>query len=554
MEGPDRPPHEVISPIGVALALVRNRSSGIVPGATQEQILASGPSGAGRSSPGRRRRRRRGRVTVDPQTKHRAAVATGATELRTQDRSTARRHPNDSVQRRPVSSRPRGGPRPRGHASHTVYGTETHRRLRPTVAPSGSSTWTASYVTTPPTPAWRHHVAGAPEVLARWGRVHLVRPTAGYALPLCAGCSAPASPTCPHPRRPQPLLALARSECGPCGRRAGGPRSWRCGHGGTELTLQERALTDPTSVDDIEWEYAAGAHATHEGPTASCCANGPAEPTSSIPARPRSVHARVVERDGGLELMLLARYNVTAPDGRALHRHPHARRGVGRRPWLACLYPPGSGACGRLAHAAVHAAPPPRPAKGRAQAARSTTRAAPRTPPRGGPCRRCGGGRAHAYARTVCGLGRSPLLLTAALRAGLTRPEERSDSGCRHPFCHGGRRRLMLTEDCPRLALVLLAVVIAFVAGAPLTGQNSVPGTVLQRAPGPGRHHDRIILGSWLGKLLDETASRAPSFARSSSSAVTADRGGPRVLTVSALVGTVTARRAAARRIIASPP
>jgi hypothetical protein len=29
---------------------------------------------------------------------------------------------------------------------------------------------------------------------------------------------------------------------------------------------------------------------------------------------------------------------------------------------------------------------------------------------------------AHAYARTVCGLGRSPLLLTAALRAALPRP------------------------------------------------------------------------------------------------------------------------------------
>jgi N-methylhydantoinase A/oxoprolinase/acetone carboxylase beta subunit len=77
---------EVISPIGVALALLREQIERIIPGATDEQIL------------GVRREAERALldqgaapeaitvdVTVDPQSNTVRAIATGATELRTQD-------------------------------------------------------------------------------------------------------------------------------------------------------------------------------------------------------------------------------------------------------------------------------------------------------------------------------------------------------------------------------------------------------------------------------------------------------------------------------------
>ncbi|MGO4431184.1 transporter, partial [Streptomyces sp. MCAF7] len=65
----------------------------------------------------------------------------------------------------------------------------------------------------------------------------------------------------------------------------------------------------------------------------------------------------------------------------------------------------------------------------------------------------------------------------------------------------------MLTRRLPTaFALVLLAVAIAFAAGAPLTGKNSVLDTVLQEgAPALAATMIAILLGSWLGKLLEET-------------------------------------------------
>ncbi|MFC7472381.1 hypothetical protein ACFQVA_40090 [Actinomadura keratinilytica] len=50
----------------------------------------------------------------------------------------------------------------------------------------------------------------------------------------------------------------------------------------------------------------------------------------------------------------------------------------------------------------------------------------------------------------------------------------------------------MLTRKLPTaFALVVLGVVIAFVASAPLTGENSVLDTVLQEGARPRGHDDR---------------------------------------------------------------
>ncbi|MGW3285307.1 TRAP transporter large permease subunit [Streptomyces sp. NPDC001002] len=107
----------------------------------------------------------------------------------------------------------------------------------------------------------------------------------------------------------------------------------------------------------------------------------------------------------------------------------------------------------------------------------------------------------------------------------------------------------MLTRKLPTaFALVILAVVIAFLAGAPLTGKNSVLDTVLQEgAPTLAATMIAIVLGSWLGKLLEETGI-AGTIVRK-----IVEFGGDRpvvvalgVLAVSALVGTVTGSAPAA--------
>ncbi|WDV30404.1 TRAP transporter large permease subunit [Streptomyces albidoflavus] len=107
----------------------------------------------------------------------------------------------------------------------------------------------------------------------------------------------------------------------------------------------------------------------------------------------------------------------------------------------------------------------------------------------------------------------------------------------------------MLTRRLPTaFALVVLGVVIAFVAGAPLTGENSVLDTVLQEgAPALAATMIAILLGSWLGRLLDETGI-AGTLVRK-----IVEFGGDRpvvvalgVLAVSTLVGTVTGSAPAA--------
>ncbi|MEV7683490.1 hydantoinase/oxoprolinase family protein [Streptomyces sp. NPDC088341] len=124
--------NEVISPIGVALAMVREQIERIIPDAGQEQILAvraeaeqavvaqgAAPDGV------------EVEVTVDPQTNTVRAVATGATELRTQDRAhraddaerlraAAASLKSDPAQVRVLASTP----------AHTVFGTEVRGRFR----------------------------------------------------------------------------------------------------------------------------------------------------------------------------------------------------------------------------------------------------------------------------------------------------------------------------------------------------------------------------------------------------------------------------------------
>ncbi|MEU3612884.1 hypothetical protein ABZ725_11315 [Streptomyces sp. NPDC006872] len=183
-------------------------------------------------------------------------------------------------------------------------------------------------------------------------------------------------------------------------------------------------VTELTCVDDVEWGVRLlAATPTHEGRDPELLrqwARRADEFGSRLAPVPST--ARVVERGDGLERMLLARYTSRPPtvelytDTLAL-----AEELVDARGWRA-WYPPGSVRAAALAHEAVHAHLHHGPAKA------ALKQALGHTVLRLGRHRVAGhvaGAEevaAHAYARTVCGLGRSPLLLTAALRAELTRP------------------------------------------------------------------------------------------------------------------------------------
>ncbi|TKG72556.1 TRAP transporter large permease subunit [Prauserella endophytica] len=108
---------------------------------------------------------------------------------------------------------------------------------------------------------------------------------------------------------------------------------------------------------------------------------------------------------------------------------------------------------------------------------------------------------------------------------------------------------LMLTRKLPTaFALVLLAVAIAAVVGAPLTGENSIVDTVLQEgAVAQAATMLAVLIGSWMGKLMAETGI-ASTLVRK-----IVEFGGDRptvvalgVLAVSALIGTVTGSAPAA--------
>lgn len=123
---------------------------------------------------------------------------------------------------------------------------------------------------------------------------------------------------------------------------------------------------------------------------------------------PVGCEARVVERDGGLELGLLARYTSRPPtvelftDILAL-----AERVVDARGWRD-WYPPGSVRAAALAHEAVHVHLHHGPAKAALKHAlgHSALRLGRLRVP--GHVAGAEEVAAHAYARTVCGLGRSP--------------------------------------------------------------------------------------------------------------------------------------------------
>jgi N-methylhydantoinase A/oxoprolinase/acetone carboxylase beta subunit len=124
--------NEVISPIGVALALVREQIERIIPGAGPDQILAVRNEAAQAvlaqgAAPGAIDVD----VTVDPQTNTVRAVATGASELRTRDRS---QHLGDDELRAIAAESLRAEPGAvdvLAHTvAHTVFGFERPRRFR----------------------------------------------------------------------------------------------------------------------------------------------------------------------------------------------------------------------------------------------------------------------------------------------------------------------------------------------------------------------------------------------------------------------------------------
>ncbi|MGC5561431.1 hydantoinase/oxoprolinase family protein [Streptomyces sp. FR-108] len=215
MEGRIARHNEVISPIGVALALVREQIERIIPGATQEQILAvraeaeQAVVAQGAAADGVEVE-----VTVDPQTSTVRAIATGATELRTQDRS----HSADDSERLAAAAASLKTDPDRvsvlaGTPAHTVYGTEVRRRLRASRHPvrvvdaDGVVRLHAADAQVAATT-----VGAAPELLS-----NLVREATSYG---DGGVRAPALRLLLGSRiadlsgvlEPQPLLALARSE------------------------------------------------------------------------------------------------------------------------------------------------------------------------------------------------------------------------------------------------------------------------------------------------------------------------------------------------------
>jgi hypothetical protein len=186
------------------------------------------------------------------------------------------------------------------------------------------------------------------------------------------------------------------------------------------MTVQDApAQEDLAATDDIGWAVRLlAATPTHEHRDPELLRRWAlAADAYGSALAPVACGARIVRSDGGLELGLLARYTSRPPtvelftDTIAL-----AEQVVDARGWRA-WYPPGAVRAAALAHEAVHVHLHHGPAKA------ALKRALGHTALRLGRLRVPGhvaGAEevaAHAYARTVCGLGRSPLLLTAALAA-----------------------------------------------------------------------------------------------------------------------------------------
>ncbi|MGW6057323.1 hydantoinase/oxoprolinase family protein [Streptomyces sp. NPDC055189] len=206
---------EVISPIGVALALVREQIERTIPGAGQEQILAvRAEAEAAVIAQGAAAEGVEVEVTVDPQTSTVRAVATGATELRTRDR--AHRADEEERLRTAAASLKTDASQVTVLArtsSHTVYGTEVRRTLRATRHPVRIVDADGVIrLHVPDARVETTRVADAPDVLAK-----LVRETTSYG---DGGVRAPAVRLLLGSRiadlsgvlDPGSLLALARSE------------------------------------------------------------------------------------------------------------------------------------------------------------------------------------------------------------------------------------------------------------------------------------------------------------------------------------------------------
>jgi len=176
------------------------------------------------------------------------------------------------------------------------------------------------------------------------------------------------------------------------------------------------------AVDDIGFgvRLLAGT-ATHEGRDPELLRQWAAVATEfGSRLAPVATRARIVERDGGLEKGLLARY-TSRPRAVELYTDTIAlaEELIDRLDWRH-WYPAGSVRAAALAHEAVHEQLHHGPAKA------ALKHALGHIVLRFGSRRLYGhvaGAEeiaAHAYATAVCGLGRSPLLLTAALADSVT--------------------------------------------------------------------------------------------------------------------------------------
>ncbi|WP_326692254.1 MULTISPECIES: hypothetical protein [unclassified Streptomyces] len=186
---------------------------------------------------------------------------------------------------------------------------------------------------------------------------------------------------------------------------------------------------DPAADDDLDhgvrFLASLPLHAGRDTATLRRWAAAAAEFGASLPLAPEDPAVRVVERDGGLENGLLARY-TSRPPAVELYTDAlaEAERLIDAYGWRA-WFPPGSVRAAALAHEAVHGRLHHGP--GRAALKRSLGHTALRLGRLRVPAHVAGAEElaAHAYAQAVCGLGRSPLLLSAALAASTAPPREK---------------------------------------------------------------------------------------------------------------------------------
>ncbi|TDT42351.1 hypothetical protein EV562_101320 [Streptomyces sp. BK208] len=179
------------------------------------------------------------------------------------------------------------------------------------------------------------------------------------------------------------------------------------------------ARADLAATDDIGWAVRLlAATPTHEHRDPELLRRwARAADAYGAALAPVECTARIVESEGGLARGLLARY-TSRPATVELYTDTIAlaERVVDARGWRD-WYPPGSVRAAALAHEAVHVHLHHGPA--RAALKRALGHSALRLGRLRVPGHVAGAEEvaAHAYARTVCGLGRSPLLLTAAVAA-----------------------------------------------------------------------------------------------------------------------------------------